>query len=202
MINETGLEKTHVSRYLDILRNLGFVKKEIPVTEKNPEKSKQGLYGIKDKFFAFWFKYVFPNKSRIEIGKADYVLKLIRGSLEQHLSQAYEAACSEICTSLMEQGHMQFTAIGKWWSRNEEIDLVALDEETKTIYFGECKWSKKSVGVNVYEDLVRKSQQVDGHNDARINRFILFSRSGFTESMLERAKKEGVLLVHGDRPCS
>ena len=199
VINETGFEKTHVSRYLDILRSLGFVKKEIPVTEKTPEKSKQGLYRIQDKFFSFWFKYIFPNKSRIEIGKSDYVLKLIRESLEQHLSQVYEAACSEICTRLMEEGHMQFTAIGKWWSRNEEIDLVALDDETRTIYFGECKWSKKRVGVNVYDELIRKSYLVDWHNDARINRFILFSRGGFTEGMLERAKKERVFLVQGDQ---
>jgi AAA+ ATPase superfamily predicted ATPase len=199
MINETGFEKSHVSRYVDILRSLGFVKKEIPVTEKNPEKSKQGLYGIQDKFFTFWFKYVFPNKSRIEIGKVDYVLKLIRGSLEQHLSQAYEAACREICTRMMEEGQMQFTVIGKWWSRNEEVDLVALDEETKTVYFGECKWSKKRVGVNVYEELVRKSHLVDWHNDDRTSRFMLFSKGGFTDGMLELGKKEDVLLLHGDQ---
>jgi len=199
MINETGFEKSHVSRYVDILRSLGFVKKEIPVTEKNPEKSKQGLYGIQDKFFTFWFKYVFPNKSRIEIGKVDYVLKLIRGTLEQHLSQAYEAACREICTRMMEEGQMQFTVIGKWWSRNEEVDLVALDEETKTVYFGECKWSKKRVGVNVYEELVRKSHLVDWHNDDRTNRFMLFSKGGFTDGMLELGKKEDVLLLHGDQ---
>jgi AAA+ ATPase superfamily predicted ATPase len=199
IINETGFEKSHVSRYLDILRSLGFVNKEIPVTERNPEKSKQGLYGIQDKFFTFWFKFVFPNKSRIEIGKSDNVLKLIRESLEQHLSQAYEGACREICTRLMEEGHMQFTVIGKWWSKNEEIDLVALDDETKTVYFGECKWSRKRVGVNVYEDLVRKSHLIDWHNDVRASRFVLFSRSGFTEAMLEVAGKEGVLLVHGDR---
>ncbi len=199
MINETGFEKSHVSRYVDILRSLGFVKKEIPVTEKNPEKSKQGLYGIQDKFFTFWFKYVFPNKSRIEIGKVDYVLKLIRGSLEQHLSQAYEAACREICTRMMEEGQMQFTVIGKWWSRNEEVDLVALDEETKTVYFGECKWSKKRVGVNVYEELVRKSHLVDWHNGDRTSRFMLFSKGGFTDGMLELGKEEDVLLLHGDQ---
>lgn len=202
MINETGFEKSHVSRYVDILRGLGFVKKEIPITEKNPEKSKQGIYSIQDRFFDFWFKYVFPYKSRIEIGKADYVLKLIGESLERHLSQAYEAVTREICARLMEEGHMQFTVIGKWWSRNEEVDLVALDEETRTAYFGECKWSNKKVGVNVYEDLIGKSHLVDWYNDDRTSRFMLFSKSGFTERMLELGKKEEVLLVHKDRLIS
>jgi len=202
IINETGFEKSHVSRYLDILRGLGFVKKEIPVTEKNPEKSKQGLHALQDRFFNFWFKYVLPYRSSLEIGKADHVLKLIRASLEQHISQSYEAVCREIGIKMMEQGRIQFTALGKWWSRNEEIDLVALDEQTKTAYFGECKWSNKRVGVNVYEDLVSKSRLVDWHKDDRTNRFILFSRSGFTEAMLTLAKKEQVHLVHKDKVFS
>jgi len=61
---------------------------------------------------------------------------------------------------------------------------------------------RKSELAVMYEDLVKKSQLVDWRKDARIERYVLFSRAGFTESMRERAKKEGVLLVHGDRLCS
>jgi hypothetical protein len=202
MINETGFEKSHVSRYLDILRGLGFVKKEIPVTEKNPEKSKQGIHALQDNFFAFWFKYVLPYRSSLEIGKVDHVQKLIRASLDRHISQAYEAVCRELCLRMMEQGHLQFTAIGKWWSRDEELDLVALDEQTTTAFFGECKWSNKRVGVNVYEGLLRKSRLVDWHRDDRTSRFILFSKSGFTEAMVALTKKEHVLLVHKNKLLS
>ena len=199
VINETGFEKSHVSRYADILKGLGFLRKEVPVTEKSPEKSKQGRYSIEDRFFAFWFKYVLPHKSRLEIGKTDYVAGLIRQGLEQDISLAYEAVCRDICLGLMAEDRMQFTTIGRWWSRNHEIDLVALDEETRTAYFGECKWSRKRVGVNVYDDLVRKSRQVDWHGKGRIDKFMLFSRSGFTDAMLDRAKKEDVLLIHRDK---
>lgn len=124
---------------------------------------------------------------------------VIRASLGQDISLAYEEACKEICLGLMQADRMQFTAIGRWWSRNEEIDLVALDEETRTAYFGECKWTGKKVGVNIYEDLLRKSHQVDWHREDCANRFMLFSRSGFTDAMLDRGKKEDVLLIHKDR---
>jgi len=77
--------------------------------------------------------------------------------------------------------------------------LVALDEDSKTAFFGECKWCNKQVGVNVYEDLIRKSNQVEWKLDSRKNRFILFSKSGFTEAMFDRANRENVLLVHKDR---
>jgi AAA+ ATPase superfamily predicted ATPase len=199
IINETGFEKSLVSRYLDILRGLRFVEKDIPITEKYPEKSKQGLYRLHDKFFSFWFRYVFPNRSRLEIGRSDYVLKLIKDSFEHHISTVYEDICLDLCKTLMSNEIMQYTLIGKWWSKDEEIDIVALDEETGTAYFGECKWSNKKVGEDIYKDLLRKSHLVDWNKGKRKDRFMLFSKSGFTAKMLETAKKENVLIIHGDR---
>jgi len=196
IINETGLEKSLVSRYIDILRGLRFVVKEIPVTEKYPEKSKRGLYKLSDNFFTFWFKYVFTNRGRIEIGNSDYVLKLIKNSFEQHVSKIYEDVCVDLCKNLMSAGLMQYTLIGRWWYKNEEIDIVALDEETKTAYFCECKWSNKKVGDNIYKDLVRKSQLVEWYKTRRKEKFVLFSKSGFTQRMMDIAGKEGTLLVH------
>ena len=99
----------------------------------------------------------------------------------------------------MADGVLQYTSIGKWWSKNEEIDIVALDEETETAYFGECKWSNKKIGDDIYKDLVRKSQLADWHKESRKDRFILFSRSGFTQRMIEIARREKVLLVHKDK---
>ncbi len=198
IINETGFEKSLVSRYLDILRSLRFVEKDVPVTEKYPEKSKQGIYRLHDKFFNFWFKYVFPNRSRIEIGNVDYVTGLIKDTFEHHISTIYEDICKDLCGDLMRDGLMQYTAIGKWWSKDGEIDVVAIDEETKTAYFGECKWSNKRVGEDIYHELVRKSGLVEWHKGKRKDKFILFSKSGFTSRMIEIAKKEKVLLVHKD----
>ncbi len=199
IVNETGFEKSLVARYLDILRSLRFVEKDVPVTEKQPEKSKQGLYRLHDKFFTFWFKYVFPNRSRLEIGNIDYVMKLIRGTFEHHISTTYEDICADLCKNLMSDRLMQYTSIGRWWQKNEEIDIVALDEESKTVYFGECKWSNKKVGDDIYQELVRKSQLVDWHKETRKDRYMLFSKSGFTKRMKDTAKKEKVLLIHGDK---
>lgn len=35
-----------------------YVRREVPVTESRPEKSKKGLYRITDPFLRFWFRYV------------------------------------------------------------------------------------------------------------------------------------------------
>ena len=86
--------------------------------------------------------------------------------------------------------------------KNQEIDLVAMDEEDKTIYFGECKWSNKKVGVDVFDDLVKKSNLVDWNIRKRKDQFILFSKSGFTESMRKLAKEKHILLVEGEKIVS
>lgn len=90
---------------------------------------------------------------------------------------------------------MSFSAIGRWWQKNEEIDLVALDEESNSIWFGECKWSVNPVGENVFRDLRRKAALVQWGMERRQERFMLFSRSGFTERMKEVAESDNVILI-------
>jgi AAA+ ATPase superfamily predicted ATPase len=108
----------------------------------------------------------------------------------------FEDVCREYCLELMRDGKMRFTSVGRWWQRNEEIDIVALDEENREIYFGEAKWSRKPVGIDILEQLKNKAALVEWNRGKRKEHFILFSRSGFTDALRERAKKEGVLLIH------
>lgn len=155
-------------------------------------------YALHDRFFAFWFKYVLPNRGRLELGNEGYVLKQIKDTLDLHVSKSYESISREIFLDMAKRKDISITSLGRWWSKNEEIDLVALDEENKTIWFGECKWSGKKVGTDVYQDLRRKSELVEWHAGRRNERFILFSRSGFTPAMLDLAKREKVVLAEGE----
>jgi AAA+ ATPase superfamily predicted ATPase len=96
LINETGLDKGTVSRYIAILEDLGITKKEIPVTEKIPEKSLKGIYRIEDNFFNFWFRFVFRNRSLLEENKIDEVASKIKAALPELLARNYERIAPEI----------------------------------------------------------------------------------------------------------
>ena len=64
------VKSTSLTKYLKTLIDLDILEREVPVTEDNPEKSKKGLYKIKDNYLRFWFAFVYPNLSFIESGNS------------------------------------------------------------------------------------------------------------------------------------
>jgi len=198
IVNETGIEKSSLHKYLFTLEDLYLIEKEVPVTEKNPEKSRRGLYQISDQFVKFWFNYVYPFKGELEIGNTLSALAQWEKSFAQIVAWNYELAAREI----MRKHQLKlfaFSRVGRWWEGNEEIDLVAVNENTREILFGEVKWSNKQVGTNIYEDLKRKASKVTWGKKGRKEHFVLFSKSGFTSDMRKLARKEGVLLFQRDK---
>ena len=84
--------------------------------------------------------------------------------------------------------------VGRWWDKEIEIDIVGLGENNK-IVFGECKYSKKLIGLNILNELKEKSKKVIWNNDKREEYYILFSKSGFSEDLIELAKKESNIVL-------
>ncbi len=198
IVNETGLKKNTLHKYLFILEDLHIIQKEVPVTEKNPLKSRKGIYKFQDQFFKFWFKYILPNKGYIEEEKIDFVMRRIRKDFNQIVAENYEKVAKEIIKG-NETKFFQIDKIGRWWDKNEEIDILALNEEENKILFCEVKWRNKQVGTNVYENLKRKTKKVNWKNETRKEYFSLLSKSGFTETMKKIAKEEEIILFHKDK---
>lgn len=194
IINETGFEKNIVGKYLSVLTELKIIRREVPVTEKSFEKSKKGIYSLDDNFFRFWFNFVFPNKSFIEERELDYLVeKKIRPRLDIFTSPTFE----EVCRSYVKKvrlDDLRFEQVGRWWTKDAEIDIVGLSEDDNAILFGEVKWSTNKVGVDVLSNLRRKAAMVDWGTRNRKEYFALFSRSGFTDEVLRTAEREGVYL--------
>lgn len=198
IVNATGLRQPVANKYLGVLSDLKVVERELPVTVEKPLKSKKGLYRITEAFFEFWFKFVFTRRGELEMGKTDVVLDQIRQRFNQHLSLAYEKVAKELIWYHMET-FFPFAKVGKWWDKNEEIDLVAVNPEVNAILFGEAKWRNKPVGINIYAKLNEKASKVNWGNENRLQHFCLFSKSGFTAAMIKQAKADGVILFKKDK---
>lgn len=204
-----GQESSSLTPYLSTLSDLGFIEKRTPITEKNPEKSRKGLYFIADNFLRFWFCYVYPYKGELELDNMQIVLDEIHKDFkEKFVAFAYEDICKDIFAKLCSNNAISFvpSRIGSYWLNDydgdTEIVVMSVDHQNKQVFAGECKYHTKPVDAPVYFALKEK---VD--NAAEIRKFFpkyniiygLFSKSGFTKRMLDIAKENpNILLIHED----
>lgn len=193
------LKQTGLTKYLKTLIDLDILEREVPITEENPNKSKRGLYIIKDNFILFWFKFVYPNLSFIESGNSELAMKKIKLNLvDGHISYVYENICIEEMWKLNAEDKWKFTfdKVGRWWKNDTEIDIVAFDSTGNDIIFGECKYWEGRAGINVLTNLREKAKVVEWKKEKRNDHFIVFSMSGFTDELVKLAKTcNDVLLV-------
>lgn len=205
-----GQESSSLTPYLSTLSDLGFIEKRTPITEKNPEKSRKGLYFIADNFIRFWFCYIFPYKGELELDNMQIVLDEIHKDFkEKFVAFAYEDICKDIFAKLCSNNAISFvpSLIGSYWLNDydgdTEINVMSVDHQNKQVFAGECKYHTKPVDAPVYFTLKEK---VD--NAAEIRKsfpkyniiYGLFSKSGFTKRMLDIAKENpNILLIHEDR---
>lgn len=190
-----GLETSALTPYLKTLSELGFIEKQVPVTEKNAEKTRKGLYFISDNFLRFWFRYVYPYKGELELDNTQISLdELDKDFKEKFVAFAYEDICKEIFARLCSDKAIDFTPskIGSYWlndkSGNTQIDVMAVDTVNKRLFAGECKYHNQPVDADVYFELVKKvdnSSEIKSAFKGYTVIYGVFSKSGFTGRMTD-----------------
>ncbi len=192
----TGLEGA--TAYLDTLQQLHLVERIVPVTETQPHKSRRGIYRLKDHYLRFWFRYIHPNRSQLEVGGGRMLLEhTILPQLDLFTGPVFEEVCRQFLWQAGLSGKLPFapTHIGNWWNANEEIDLIALGE-TKALLV-ECKWTAKPLGTDILENLERKAALVRPDLGGKKQIFALCARSGFTEQLTTAAKRRADVILFG-----
>ena len=196
------VKATGLTKYLKTLMDLDILEREVPVTEENPEKSKKGLYKIKDNYIRFWFAFVYPNRSFIESGNSGIVMDKIRKSLiSGHTAYVYEDVCRERMWELNAEDcwPFHFSKIGRWWDAHDEIDLAAVDPDGRNLILGECKFWQEPVGVSVLRGLEDKAVRVEWKKNDRHVWYVLFSVSGFTQELGQLAERGDDLVLCNDQ---
>ena len=202
----TDIKATSLQPYLYELRGvLNIIIYELPVTQNNRGINKKGIYKVNDNYMEFWFSKFYPVINQFELGNYEGVINNLINSINSIVPYKFEDICKEFLVYLNNNSSylpFSISKIGKWWGKNklepnynqEEIDIIAINDSTLDIIFSECKWSNKPIDIDVYSNLKRKSGLVSWNNDKRIEHFILFSKSGFTDRMRETAKLNNIIL--------
>lgn len=186
------IKSTNLTKYLSVLMDLDLIEREVPITEKNPEKSKSGLYRITDNYMNFWFKFVYPYRSFLEKGEINFVLnKIQEGFIQNYVSYIYEDVAREKMWELNMSNTwgFHFDKLGRYWgSKTGEVDIVAIDSVEDNLIVGECKYTKSKKGLEVFHRLHEKGEVLKKMIDAKNIDYIIFSSGGFTKGLLDEEK--------------
>lgn len=161
IVNDTGLEKSFVNKYLSVLIDLQLIERRVPITEKNFARSRNGIYLLKDNFFKFWFKFIFENQEYIEQEKQE---KLFDERLLPELNAFAGRIFEEIALSeLIRSNKYKDYLFGRWWDKNSEADIVGIDKTNKKILIGEVKFRKitKSDINEIKKSLKEKASKIN-----------------------------------------
>lgn len=141
-----GKPASQLTRQLGLLQELGYVKRMVPFGE-DFKSSKKGIYKIEDDFLRFYYAYITPSKSALELGHTVQVWKNIQASFDSFAAYTWENLCRQAIPTLTIEG-MQFNPAHAWWGagldgKQYEIDIVAESTDKSTLLIGEAKWSNK-----------------------------------------------------------
>lgn len=175
---DAGVAASSVGKYLDVLRRMRIVRREVPVTEARPERSRKGLYRLDDAFLRFWFRYVYPNRSALEAGGSRQVLDaVVRPDLDTFMGAPYEEICRQ---RLLADGRRLLgwrpLRIGRYWDSRTEIDLIAVDAAGARVAFVECKWGRAVDVPRVVRRLREKARAI-ARFSAASHRYLVISRT-------------------------
>ena len=157
--NEAGGSITNMPKYLKTLETLDLIYKEYPVVGER--KARRGIYRIKDMYYRFWLKFVYPYRDDIEIGIMRF--STLSEDYNKYLGSVFEDISKEFLIKANEWGILpfKFTHLGRWWDRENEIDIVAMTKGGQCMFF-EVKWSDLSFSSarRVLHNLETKAESV------------------------------------------
>lgn len=185
-----------LTQYLANLEGLRLIERVASVTARAPKRRAAGRYFIRDNFLRFWYRFVLPNRSLLEIGEAGRVWKeRVNPHLDEYLGKVFEDVCREYVRTYAQEKLPVLPEgdVGRYWHKDAEIEVLCRNVDG-THYCGECKWSRASLGSRELKELKRKAATLPSEWQKGL-RYVLFARNGFTKELQDQADGRDLILV-------
>lgn len=198
LYQHTGFSRAKISVYIKNLMELGILEKDFSVDTEGRENLQKGLYGIKNRYVDFTYQFLFSNEVELsKLGAEEFYRQRIRPDLKAYVQKTFAAICREYIESENRKNALPFPvkSVGKWTGKVGNIDIVATDENGRTI-IGLCNWEKPMMKYEDYEWLLFCAKQAK----LQVEYVYLISAGGFDEKLhLVQKSRANVRLLTPDR---
>lgn len=139
---------------VNLEKEYSLINKNKPMFAK-PE-SRKTRWSISDNYLRFWFRFIYPSQSMIELGKHELLREYIVQNYEQYSGLMLEKYFRE---KLSESERI--TAIGSYWDNKgeNEIDLIAINDLDKTGIVAEVKRNPKKINLELLKAKTKTIQK-------------------------------------------
>ena len=193
---KVGIESAICAKYLKVLLELGILTKTTPITEKFGKKT---IYRIEDNFFRFWYRFVPQNISAISSGRFPKIYEqAVKKHIPTYMGLVFEKMCRDYLLRYETFYPILLSEIGEWWGsdaktkKEVQIDIVGTSAENDEYIIGSCKFKNEKIGVDELE-LLQDYAKIFGKG--KKYHYYIFSKSGFTSTLEERAHNDEVKLI-------
>jgi hypothetical protein len=149
-------EMTHVSAsslspyFYDMIDILGILEHRIPVTDDR-KKSKKGRYFLKDNFFRFYGRFLYPMLSQYMAGNYLSLTEKVLQEWQSYTGKIFEDTVRDL---IVEKINFDYPEIGSWWNRKgDEIDILGIDQKNGKALAVEIK--NKTLTENEARDILK-----------------------------------------------
>lgn len=196
---KTEISKSYCSEIMRKLELVELVERTVPYgkTEKST------TFRIKDGLVMFYYNVLLRYRTLTESEDVDYAYDRMKEAIDSFYGLRFEDVCAQYVKSvrkclwlgnwsgkvrvLDEDGCVCRNESGKVLTEDVDLDIVAevLESTAKTVLVCECKFTRRRSGRREFEELrYRTSETIENDNI----RYMMFSRSGFTDELVEMAE--------------
>lgn len=149
------IEKNTGAYLANLEKEYSLITRNKPMFAK-PE-SRKNRWSLSDNYLRFWFRFLYPNQSLIELGKYDLLREYIDKNYEQYSGLILEKYFRDKIAE-----SERITDIGSYWDNKgeNEIDLIALNRLDKTAIVAEVKRNPQKISLTSLEEKVKTVKEL------------------------------------------
>lgn len=188
----TGFSRAKISVYLGQLMAMDIVEKVFSFEDGRTD-TRKGLYRIKNHYFRFYYTFLYHAKEPLfHMTPERYYNRYIFPDLEEYTQECFAEICKQHFEDCKNNKILPISVvkIGSWFGKNGTIDIIAKDEQGKTI-LALCRGKRLGMLTQDYRKLLENIKRAKIEAD-----YIWLYADRFEEEIVyEAQRKENITLI-------
>lgn len=188
LFHDTGFSRAKILVYMKNLAEFDVVEKVVSFETGGWDNTKKGMYRIKDPFINFWFRFVYPNLSDLELMSPEaFYENYIAREIDEFFAPTFSEVCLEYLELMNKMGKLKLNLVrsGTWLGKNNKIDIMAADSE-RNILVGVCNWMDPVMKPEVIVELTNAMKKAKIKSSC----IYFFSATTFHDTLRKVAERD------------